>query len=271
MDFKVSFTHKECGEGIYTITAPMMEQMYLVTGERSAALIDTGMGIGSLRKYISSLTDLPLIVINTHGHPDHAGGNGEFSSAYLHKNDLPVFLRMCTDDFRISDIRKIFQQPVPAFENSIIPFKPNISELNDGQEIDLGGRVLKVIHTPGHTAGSVCLYDRNTGTLFSGDTISGPENWLFIPESTSVVTYYRSVKRIFDTFPRITQVLPGHLPVPIDADMIKRKMECALAICRGASGTPFETFAGDGLLFELNGAKLLYDPEKIYDDGEEQL
>lgn len=271
MNFDVSFSHIDYGNGIFAITAPMGEQIYLIKGEKSAALIDTGMGIGSLKEYVQKLTRLPLIVINTHGHPDHAGGNGEFPITYLHRDDIHVYHEMCTEVYRISDIRKIFKEPIPTYENAIIPFIGCTLELFDGEKIDLGGRTLEVLLTPGHTEGSVCLFDFKTGTLFSGDTVSEPANWLYLSDSTSVATYFRSVKNILKNFRDITQVLGGHPPTPVSADMVERKMRCALAICKGAVGTPIETFAGRGFLYELEGAGLIYNPNRVYDTDEKLI
>lgn len=74
MQQEIHFTQKEYGNGITAITAPMQEQIYLVQGSKKALLIDNGMGIGSLKTYVESFCNLPLLMLNTHGHPDHAAG-----------------------------------------------------------------------------------------------------------------------------------------------------------------------------------------------------
>ena len=61
----------------------MAVQSFLVVGEERAALIDTGAGMGNLAKEVKEITDKPLYVLNTHGHVDHAGGNGQFPVVYL--------------------------------------------------------------------------------------------------------------------------------------------------------------------------------------------
>ena len=82
------YSVNDLGSGIYNITAPPMRfQQYLVLGEEKALLIDSGFGLGSLKKVVDGLTDLPVVLVNTHGHPDHGGGNGEFGSPYLHPDD----------------------------------------------------------------------------------------------------------------------------------------------------------------------------------------
>ena len=59
------------------------EYMYLLEGDEKALLLDTGYGTGTLRAFVENLTDKPVIVANTHYHPDHAGGNGEFEKVYM--------------------------------------------------------------------------------------------------------------------------------------------------------------------------------------------
>ena len=68
-----------------------------------ALLVDTGMGVGDLAALVRSLTPLPVIVVNTHGHPDHAGGNGGFDEFFLHPADEPIMKKMCTEEYRQND------------------------------------------------------------------------------------------------------------------------------------------------------------------------
>ena len=77
-------------EGVWAIDEFGTDIIYLVTGEKSAAVIDTGVGFGNLKKVIETLTDLPYIVLNSHGHMDHLGGNHEFGKAYLSEKDFDM-------------------------------------------------------------------------------------------------------------------------------------------------------------------------------------
>jgi hydroxyacylglutathione hydrolase len=144
--------------------------MYLVAGEKQALLIDTGMGTGDLARFVTTLTPLPVIVVNTHGHPDHTGGNKYFDSFYIHPADM--------------ELAKYFS-----------PGKNDFTPVKEGSVFDLGGRKLSVIETPGHTAGSICLLDAERKILFTGDN-NCPHVWLFLPESLSVETYVRSQKKL---------------------------------------------------------------------------
>ena len=82
---------KQLWEGVFHIQDLFSDYMYLVVGEEKAALIDTGMGFPGLRQLVERLTDKPVIVLNTHGHLDHIGGNDEFGCIYLHPDDLVVY------------------------------------------------------------------------------------------------------------------------------------------------------------------------------------
>jgi hydroxyacylglutathione hydrolase len=261
---KKEFSYKDTGDGIYSITAPMQEQIYLILGSEQAMLVDTGMGAGSLKNYISHITDLPLIVVNTHGHPDHAGGNGEFDKVYLHPGDYNVYMEMCTEEFRKQDIIKQSGQNHEDFDLPLVPFIENIIPLEDGQVFDLGNRKLEITVVPGHTPGSICIYDSLSGSLFSGDTVTATPTWLFLEHSSPLFTYCKSLRKLLDKYTCISRLYPGHLPSPVASDLIVHKLKCARNICEGnAEGIPFKTFAGEGLLYQYKDAVIIYDPCKI--------
>jgi glyoxylase-like metal-dependent hydrolase (beta-lactamase superfamily II) len=265
MPFDITFKTKYCGSGVYAVSAPMGEQIYLVTGVERAAVIDTGMGIGSLKAAVNSITELPLIIINTHGHPDHAGGNAEFDTlAYMHPADNGVYNEMCTAEFRVSDIRKVCGMPVPKWEDAIIPFTPQNMPLSDKQEFDLGGRSLTVSHLPGHTYGSVVLYDKGNGILFSGDALTSNETWLYLDYSTTLEVYHNELVAFAEKKLEIASVFSGHLPIPTPAAILDDMISLTQKILDGEiAGEPFETFAGKGLRAERKTAKIIYNPERL--------
>ena len=247
---------------LYAFTAPMEEQIYLLLGNKEAVLIDTGMGIGSLANEVRKITNLPIVVIDTHGHPDHAGGNGEFSEVWLDQKDEKVYEEMVSEEYRTNDIRKIFKHPVPEFENELIPFLPQTRPLLNDQIFDLGNHRLRIIETPGHTPGSVCVYYSVAQILFSGDTVSATDQWLYLKHSTSLETYALSLKKLLDL--QIKYLLPGHLPRPVDPKMILNKMELSMRVISGEiSGKEVKTFAGQGYIATKGDASIIYDPKKI--------
>jgi len=263
---EVKFLHLDFGEGVYAISAPATEQMYLILGTEKSALIDTGMGIGSLKKYVRKLTDLPLVVINTHGHPDHAGGNGEFtdSEIYMSDKDIPIYHKMCTVDFRLNDIRFMIGDEAEKIKGDFISGLPKTIDLKDGDVFDLGGRTLKTIAVPGHTPGCICLFDELTSYLFAGDSLTNTDTWMFLDHCDPLMTYLKSMVRLMGLNLKITRIFPGHLPTPVSSDMILRKIACAKAIIADPKiGIPVKTFAGQGLRYEKEGGSIIYDPLNI--------
>jgi hydroxyacylglutathione hydrolase len=262
----INFLHLDFGDGVYAISAPSGEQMYLICGTHTAALIDTGMGIGSLKAYVRTLTDLPLIVINTHGHPDHAGGNGEFTDdpIYLSALDRDLYTTMCTVAFRQNDVRFMLGDEVDDILDQFVSTIPPTLPLNDNDHFDLGGRTLRAIAVPGHTPGCLCLYDDQTQCLFAGDVLTNGDTWLFLPHCLPLSTHLKSLLALQDLHLPIERIFPGHLPTPVAPDMIGRKIACAKAILADPSrGVPVKTFAGNGLRYELNGGSIIYNPVNI--------
>lgn len=164
---------------------------FLIEGEERAALVDTGCGIGDLAREVRELTDKPLIILLTHTHFDHDGGIYEFPGVPVYVNPLDgeriaedrasMVKYMGTEDYnemRRGYIRSRGPIRCPDLDQAellkLVPDHPTNDgyswlSVRDGNEIDLGGRVLKAIHTPGHTDGSTCFLDAENRILFSGD------------------------------------------------------------------------------------------------------
>ena len=123
------------------------ESLYLVEGNDRAILIDAGTVIPGLDKIVAKITTKPVTMMLTHAHGDHAGGVGPFPEVYLNAGDMPLV------------------------SNSMRSYKGQIRYLFDGEVIDLGGREIEVIFTPGHTAGSATFFDKAKHYGFSGDAL----------------------------------------------------------------------------------------------------
>lgn len=128
--------------------------MYLLEGEEKALLIDTAYGLCDMKSYCEKLTDKPVIVANTHGHLDHAGGNGYFTEVMMHKN-APV--DFATFEGGPCDITKL---PHPDYKKKFI---------GEGDVIDLGGRKIEVFDISAHSNGSLAFLDTASRLLFVGD------------------------------------------------------------------------------------------------------
>jgi glyoxylase-like metal-dependent hydrolase (beta-lactamase superfamily II) len=169
----------------------LQSNVWHVRGGDRDLLVDTANGIGALRPAVDELTaGRPLIAVATHGHFDHSGGLHEFDERRCHGDDqadvrTPFRLRLLREDFGddIIDMYAYYGCPVPdsilrALPASdfdvagwVTPGAEPTSLLVAGDVVDLGDRAFEVLHTPGHTAGSICLWEAETGTLFSGDAI----------------------------------------------------------------------------------------------------
>jgi glyoxylase-like metal-dependent hydrolase (beta-lactamase superfamily II) len=190
---------------------------YLIVGDKQALLFDTGMGIGDIHRVATELTKLPIVVLNSHTHNDHVGGNWQF----------PVVFGMDTAFTRENALgsRKDAQGELGGdamCADLPADFDPKTYEIrawkiqayqHDGDRIDLGGRSLEIIATPGHTPDSICLLDRAHELLFTGDTFYPAPIWLFRPE-TDLEAYGASIRRLAALAPQVKMVFGAHnIPV----------------------------------------------------------
>jgi glyoxylase-like metal-dependent hydrolase (beta-lactamase superfamily II) len=170
---------------------PMLESnVWHVRGRDADLVVDTANGIGALRPAIDELAGArPVIAVATHGHFDHVGGLAEFDDRRCHEADaaetrVPFAVRIERDaqpdgveemfayyGFEVPE-RTVEALPLDGFETSawVAPGAEPTSFVADGDVIDLGDRRLEVVHVPGHTLGSIALWEADSGLLFSGDT-----------------------------------------------------------------------------------------------------
>lgn len=188
---------KHIRAGIYELTDRMGMHMTLFIGKREALLFDTGYGLDDLPSFIKKMTDLPLTVVNSHGHHDHAGGNYLFDQVLIHRKDMTICSEYIIKS-RAPILRQAHEKGVSLDdineEEYLAQGMGALSPLED-QVFDLGKMVLEVILLPGHTPGSVGLYARDEGILFPGDTFN-PTTWLFFEECEPFATYYQTLKRL---------------------------------------------------------------------------
>ena len=240
-------------------TPPVGFQQYLVLGENRAMLIDTGIGIGSLKRIVEAVTELPITLVNTHCHPDHAGGNAEFGPALINPADLDVFYQMASREFRVQDVSRM---PGGAeWASQLQPTGPEPVPAYDGQMIDLGGRKLQIFFTPGHTHGSLCVFDWMTGTLFTGDNVQANATALIEWNASSVEEFYDSLCKL-DQLP-VKRLLSGHRPNDNPPDLLRRKMACAEQILNGAEGVEKMHRGQTAYEFTWQGTAILYRKDRI--------
>jgi len=206
--------------GVFAIYEPHQAEEtigYLILGDKRALLFDTGMGISDVKKVVAELTKLPVVVLNSHTHDDHVGGNWEFDTVYGMDT---AFTRQNARGSREDAQAELTTDQIcgalpKGFDPKSYQTRPwKITKfIHDGDHIDLGGRTIEVIATPGHTPDAISLFDRANGLLFTGDTYYPAPIWLYRPE-TDLDAYARSIRRLAALAPQVKIVLGAHnIPV----------------------------------------------------------
>ena len=216
-------------DGVTRFTEPHVDPMlesnaWLVRGRDADLLVDTMNGIGPLRPTVAELSEgRPVVAVVTHGHFDHVGGLHEFDDRRGHADDAgeirtPFPMRLHVDDYPdgTAEMFGFYGYPVPRMAVSALPAEdfddvgwvtPGAeltSSVADGDVIDLGDRRFEVLHIPGHSPGSIALWEAETGLLFSGDTLYLDDRLSWDdPEAGAA-----SLRRLA-TLPA-SRVLPGH-------------------------------------------------------------
>lgn len=191
------------------VVGPLQANCYLFSSPEGlkTAIIDPG---GDAEKIIADVERRglkPTCIVNTHGHPDHTAANAAIKKRYgitllIHKNDAPLLAQ--------SDMLG----SVAGFSFDSSP--PPDRLLSDGEELEVGGLKLKVLHTPGHSAGSICLFYAGQGdeepVLFSGDTVFEESVGRTDLPGGSHETLIHSIRSKIMPLPDDTRILPGHGP-----------------------------------------------------------
>ena len=194
---------------------------YLLCGTERAALIDTGLGVSDLRAVVSGLTDRPVTVLTTHAHWDHIGGHRQFDRIAVHENERAWL----SGAFPLPDrevLQNLMRDPC-AFPAAFDPDRYGVyrggaqTVLHDGDRIDLGGRTVTAVHTPGHSPGHCCFYEADRRYLFAGDLIYAGRLDAFYP-STDPQQFFASVRRVGAL--AVDKVLPGHHRLDIPVSLI---------------------------------------------------
>ena len=148
-----------------------------VRGRDCDLVIDTGMGLNPLKKYIAQSTDKPLKAIATHSHFDHSGSLHEFDCRLGHRLEAEAFAAGGREAVLFqgawTEIDFICPQRHGDFDRQTFTITPAplTGYIDEGDVIDLGDRAFQVLHLPGHSPGSIGLYDLKSATLFSGDAV----------------------------------------------------------------------------------------------------
>lgn len=266
------FNIQKYNDNLYQIKDALGSLITVVIGKDKTLVLDTGYGFGDLKEELKKITDLPLIVVNSHGHMDHTGGNFEFDNVYIHSKDVNLVKKHNSYDWRKRNIESAINQKVLPDNFDTVSYlekrEGNLVIIDDIKSFDLGGITLEVITTPGHTAGSISLYSKELKIMLTADAII-QYVWLFLEESTSVSDYIASLEKVlkydFDYF------LVGHGARLIPKEDMKEYLACALRLdINKAKKVSFKNFEecnsyeySTDYLYSPKGCGIVFDINKI--------
>jgi glyoxylase-like metal-dependent hydrolase (beta-lactamase superfamily II) len=216
--------------------------MHLIIGPERAMLIDCGYGLGDVKGLVDQLTgSKPLIVVNTHEHPDHAFGNCRFDKVYCHKYLVPALEQQNAhmfdylfDDYGDNIWLQFDKKDLPTFK------KYEIVGVEDGHKFNLGGDYeIELIFTGGHSPGHAGYLDKKNRIFYSGDNICsdvsscgsvnmtrpGPYG-----ENTALKVYRDNVKRLVDRIDEYDYIFPNHFMTNLENNLMPNILEACDAI-----------------------------------------
>ncbi len=221
----------------------------VVIGTEKAAIIDGGMGWGDLPGAVRAITDKPLLVFNTHSHIDHVGSNGQFTEPiYMGAEDIAAMRSGSMTDFRKRVIAGRIASNGPEsvahmdLEEYYNRGNGNLVPCQEGDVFDLGGLTLKVINTPGHSAGGRSYFIEELGLLYTGDAVFAC-TLCFGRGSSPRQQHIDSLKKMLSL--DFTQAYSGHYIEPFDKAFIEKALDTAERAVY-ANGIPMRApFGGD--------------------------
>lgn len=248
------FAREAVAPGITRIWEPfisplMQANVWHVRGREADLVVDAGMGPGDLAATLDGwgLGGRPRLLAVTHCHADHSGGASRFWPRAVHRAEAGLLTAprpwrpLLVADYS-ADYQKYFRLeadgegqaesatyvvtalPAPGFDPAgytVTPASPTL-QLQDGDVMDLGDRLLRVLHLPGHSPGSIGLWDEAEGALYSGDVVYDTGLLLDELEGSSIPDYIDSLLRLRELPVRV--VYAGH-GVPFGPDLLRRRID----------------------------------------------
>jgi glyoxylase-like metal-dependent hydrolase (beta-lactamase superfamily II) len=248
------FGLEDVGEGVTKVTEPHLSDLvsanlWWIRGRRHDVLVDTGLGVASLRQHVPEVLAHDTMAVVSHTHLDHTGGAHEFDrvavhdletdamatppAASLHTRTEMELLGLTIADPEDLPDSLLVAVPEPGYDPDAFSIQPAVvtRALSDGDLIDLGDRRLRVIHAPGHTPGSILLYDEDLRWLYTGDVVYDGE---LLDEmlGADIPSYVESMRRMRDL--DVALVHPGH-GSSFDGDHMRDLIDAYLTLRAGLS------------------------------------
>jgi glyoxylase-like metal-dependent hydrolase (beta-lactamase superfamily II) len=172
------------GDDITLIEEPHIKPFYRcnmwhVRGRDRDLLFDTGLGHFPLRRHVALVRERPIICAASHSHFDHIGNHHEFADRRIHGEEADILAspdreRTLAERYADEQMFDALPEGWVSRDYQVAP-APATTVLKNGDVVDLGDRAFEVIHTPGHSPGGIALWEKETGTLLSGDIVyDGP-------------------------------------------------------------------------------------------------
>jgi len=212
--------------------------MYLAIGGERAAVIDGGTGIGRLDLLVEELTDKPCFLFLTHTHNDHIGGCKDFS-------EIAVYDDAMSRESAAKGLGRDKMGEIIAGDNVIREYPPGFDPedyyappysvtrwLRDGDRVELGGRTLEVIYTPGHSSDHICLLDRDSRYLWTGDLFYTGGVTTYLPGGDHDA-FIESCRRLVDLMPSYDTLLPAHNEPLVEKEVMVELLKAAEDIKAG--------------------------------------
>jgi len=250
---------------------------FLVRGTERALLIDTGIGVGSIKEVALDLAaGLPLVVVNSHGHTDHVGGNSEFERVYIHPLDMEIAYRQSTVRSR-QNYYEFFLDPDKKDDMAVLARVSSVLEelpdrpyygvpVVDGDAFDLGGgRIIEVIHVPGHTPGGIALLDVKGRVAFVGDILFDGAAQLQFDYGATIEEFRDGLINLKSHSHRFDYMVWGHT---MGERIPPKNIDDAIALCTAVmEGTDDAVFVGPWFVarpWEYKGINFRYNKERIF-------
>lgn len=236
-------------DNTYAIYEPNQWQeaiSYLLIGDEKAMLVDTLQGIGDLKAVIDQLTDLPIIVMNTHSHYDHVSSNYQFETIYGLDTPYTAINAMGHphENYATSMTMETIWKNLP--KNFSLDFYDSKAFkidkfVNNGENIDLGGRTIQVIFIPGHSPDSVILIDKENRMMMTGDSFYPAPIYVY-SDTSSFSDFLISSQIMFSYQNDVDYLLPGHNETMQPSSFLNELRSATLNIINPT--TPYEQGSG---------------------------